>query len=77
MARAANRRVDLCIITAWHTARFALNGWGDKGRLAGGKNLSDLLSDQGEAPPRSNEAQAIHFFQSLAARGVPIKITRH
>lgn len=76
LARAANRQVDLALVTAWHTARFALNGWADKGRLAGSKKLSDLLSDQGSEPEQSNAAQAIHFFHSLKARGVPVEITR-
>jgi len=77
MARAATRSADLAIVNAWHTARFVLNGYADKGRLAGQHNLSDLLSgQQSEAEPALQNAQAIHFFHQMKARGFPIEITR-
>jgi hypothetical protein len=74
MAAAATRKLDLCIVTAWHTAVFALSGY--SGKL---KPLSEFLSSKPEpeeTDERMQNAQAIHFFQSLKARGVPIEISR-
>jgi hypothetical protein len=74
MAAAATRKLDLCIVTAWHTAVFALSGY--SGKL---KPLSEFLSSKPEpeeVDERMQNAQAIHFFQSLKARGVPIEISR-
>jgi hypothetical protein len=70
------KRLDIAIFTAWHTAMFALKGY--SGKLAG-KSLSDYLSDSPKPrdDQRMQDARAIHFFQSLKARGVPIEITRH
>ena len=77
MVRAANRQTDLAMVTAWHTARFALNGYANKGRLAGSKTLSDfLVSENREKPRRSKFADAHAFFSRLKARGVPIE-TKH
>lgn len=66
---AAKNRFDLAIATAWHTATFALVGYG--GKL---KGLSTYLS--AEPNQRSNHADAIAFFHGLKAKGVPIEITR-
>lgn len=78
MARAANRNADLAIVTAWHTAMFGLNGYAGKLK---GKKLSEFLTSKIETTPEDDQrignAQAIHFFQSLKARGVPVEITRH
>jgi hypothetical protein len=72
MVRAANRQVDLAIINAWHTAGFGLSMYA--GKLQG-KKLSDFLTS---APAdRSKDAEAIAFFHSLKARGIPVEITRH
>lgn len=76
MVRAARREADLAIVTAWHTARFALNGYADKGRLAGRHTLSDLLSSA-QAEPRSKAAEAIAFFHAMKQRGYQVEITRH
>ena len=70
-ALAAKREYDLAIATAWHTAVFGLQGYAGKLK---GKKLSDFLSEQ-KRPTR--HAQAIAFFHSLKARGVPVSITRH
>ena len=75
MARAASRNVDLATVTAWQTAVFGLNGYAGKLK---GKSLSDFLSSTRSADAqKSKHAQAIHFFHSLQARGVPVEITRH
>jgi hypothetical protein len=70
------RDLDLGIITAWHTASFALGMYAGKLK---GKTLSDFLlsgkpSEEDEG--RMQRARVIHFFQSLKARGVPVEITR-
>lgn len=74
MARAASRQVDLAITNGWHAALFALNGY--SGQLKG-KRLSDYLTSKPEK--RDDQAlinaQGIHFFQSLKAKGMPIDIT--
>lgn len=80
MVRVANRQFDLAVITSWHTARFALNGYADKGRLAGNQKLSDLLSSA-KTPSEADvnehmNAKIIHFFQQLKARGASVEITR-
>jgi hypothetical protein len=66
------RELDLGIYTAWHTAVFALGMYGGKLK---GKTLSDFLSSDGP-PRRSKSAEAIAFFHTLKARGVPVEITR-
>jgi hypothetical protein len=73
LAHAATRQLDLCIVNAWHTAVFALNGYG--GKL---KPLADFLSNkpEPEGDDRLQNAKIIHFFQALKARGVPIDISR-
>lgn len=81
MARAASRQFDLAIVTAWHTARFALNGYADKGRLAGNHELSDLLSNGNAESKRDDDgrvqrARAIHFFHTLKAKGWDVQIER-
>jgi hypothetical protein len=72
MAHAAKREFDLAISTAWHTAVFALTGYG--GKL---KDLREYLdarkNDDGDQ--RLRNAQLIHYFQSMKAKGVPIDIT--
>lgn len=75
MAHAANREFDLSIITSWHTARFALNGYANKGKLAGNKTLSDLLSGQ-ESNPHNDAVQAVAFFHSMKAAGMDVQIER-
>jgi hypothetical protein len=79
MVRAANRNFDLALVTSWHTARFGLNGYFDKGKLAGDNTLSDLLTTapEPEDKQRLENAKLIHGFNSLVARGVPIEVTRH
>lgn len=72
-ALAAKREYDLAIATAWHTAVFGLQGYAGKLK---GKKLSDFLSDHSDKQP-TKHAQAIAFFHSLKARGVPVEITRH
>lgn len=67
MARAANRHVDLAILGAWHAEAFA--------RTKVLKKLSAYM--QRQETPQSNAAQALAFFHSLKARGVPVTITRH
>ena len=74
MARAANRMVDLAIVGAWHTAVFGLQGYQNKLR---GKKLSDYLTVDRDMTAQTKHAQAIAFFHSLKARGVPVTITRH
>lgn len=75
------QQLDIALFTSWHTARFALNGFNDKGRLAGNKTLADLMLSNGESPmPQDSEnfqnAKVIHFFNTLKAKGVPIEVTR-
>jgi hypothetical protein len=68
MARAAKRASEMALFTAWHTAVFALSGYG--GKL---KSLSEYL----DRPQLSTKhAEAIAFFHSLKARGIPIDISR-
>lgn len=78
MAHAANRQIDLCIVTAWHAVSFYAAA--STGKLKG-KTLSDFLTSKPgetkrEDDPRLQNARAIHFFQSLKARGVDVEITR-
>jgi hypothetical protein len=73
-ALAERKRLDLAIVTAWHTAMFGLNGYGGKLK---GKKLSDFLISGNEDQPVSKHAQAIAFFHRLKSRGVPVEITRH
>jgi hypothetical protein len=76
MARAAMKQVDLAIITAWHTAIFGLSGYAGKLK---GKSLSDFLPSASKQPAndrRLKHAEAIAFFHSLKARGVPVDISR-
>jgi hypothetical protein len=68
MARAAKRESEMALFTAWHTAVFALTGYG--GKL---KSFTEYL----DRPERSTKhAEAIAFFHSLKARGVPVDISR-
>ena len=71
--------LDAGMFTAWHTARFALNGYADKGRLAGDKTLADLLSTgrKGPKPQALQAAEAVAFFHRLKSQGFPVSITRH
>lgn len=70
-ALAAKDKHDLAIVMAWHTAIFALNGYGGKLK---GKSLSDFLET--EAKPPSKNAAAIAFFHTLKARGFNVEISR-
>jgi len=72
-ALAAKRTHDLSIITAWHTAHFALAGFG--GGLKG-KRLSDFLPEEPTEEQRMKSAQALSFFRKLEVRGVPITISK-
>lgn len=76
-ALAARKQLDTALFAAWHTALFALNGWADKGKLAGGKSLADLM-DHSPKPQGAalKHAQAIAFFHRLRAKGMSVKITR-
>lgn len=66
---AAERRYDLAIAEAWHAAKF--NGLGQNGKLRG---LSSYL---GKKPSgKTGAAQAIAFFHSLKAKGIPVEIRR-
>lgn len=66
------REYNQSIALAWHTAVFALNGYGGKLK---GKSLSDFLIGQ---PQRTTSkfASAAMFFNRLKAAGVPITVTR-
>lgn len=66
------RAYDLAITQAWHTAIFALNGYGGKLK---GKTLSDFLVGK-DKPKRSTVASAIAFFHSMKSAGLPVEITR-
>lgn len=71
-ALARKSELDLAVFTAWHTAVFALTGYG--GKL---KRLPDYLSrDEADNKVALKHAQGIAFFHRLQARGVPVKITR-
>ena len=72
-ALAEKKRFDLAIVTAWHTAVFALNGYAGKLK---GKSLSDFLIDRPERQAGASHAQTIAFFHRLKAKGIPIDITR-
>jgi hypothetical protein len=78
MAHAANRQIDIGILTAWHAITFY--GAASSGKLAG-KKLSDFLTSvpkpTAEDEQREEHARAINFFLSQKARGVPVEITRH
>lgn len=66
------REYDRAIAQAWHTAIFALNGYGGKLK---GKSLSDFLISQ-DKPKPSKAAQAAAFFHAMKAAGLPVTITR-
>jgi hypothetical protein len=75
MEGAADRQrkeYDLATAQAWHTAMFALNGYGGKLK---GKTLADYLSDPAVKRTRSRWADAHAFFGRLKAKGVPIETT--
>jgi hypothetical protein len=76
MARAAKREHELAISTAWHTAVFALSGYGGKlkdlAAYLGSVNGQDGKADE----QRVSNARLIHFFHTLKARGVPVDISR-
>lgn len=73
MAHVVTRQLDLCIVNAWHTAVFGLNGYA--GKL---QPLSDFVSSPAEPVDerRMVNARTIHFFHSLKERGVPVDIKR-
>jgi hypothetical protein len=56
------------LVTAYRTAAFS--GAAFAGKL---RPLSEYLN---EANPRNKHAAALHFFHSLKARGIPVKIER-
>lgn len=64
------------LFTAWHTALFALNGYANKGKLAGNKSLADIMLTGDDRPAPSN-AMAHAFFSRLKAQGFPVEITHH
>jgi hypothetical protein len=68
MALAAKRQHELAISNAWHTAVFALSGYGGK--------LKDLSEYQNKPSRNAKHAEAIAFFHALKARGVPVDISR-
>lgn len=70
-ALAAKNRLDVELFTAWHTAVFALNGYG--GKL---KPLSEYLNREPDGPALSN-AKLIAGFHSLKARGFDVQISRN
>jgi hypothetical protein len=67
--------MDIAMFAAWHTAVFGLNGYAGKLK---GKKLSDFLGgdEKPEKHPALQNARAIHFFQSMKAKGFPVEITR-
>lgn len=65
------KSLNLAIITAWHTAVFALNGYG--GKL---KGLSNYLASEQESQPVSTAAQAVAFFRNMKEAGFPVEIKR-
>lgn len=68
------REYDIAISQAWHTAIFALNGYAGKLK---GKSLSDYLIGKGKVQTkRSTVADAIAYFHSMKAAGLPVTITR-
>jgi hypothetical protein len=70
-ALAETKRFDLAVVTAWHTAVFALNGY--SGKLKG-KSLSDYLSGEKQEAPTWAKAHA--FFSGLKSKGLDVKIER-
>lgn len=72
-ALAATRAADLAIVTAWHTAVFALNGYAGKLK---NKSLSDFLSSDFEKPQKSDAASAAAFFHGLKLKGYDVKTER-
>lgn len=71
-ARAAKTRMDLAFWQAWHVEAFArMEGRDFKHAL---KN--HLAADEKTGAALKN-AQAIAFFHSLKAKGIPVEITRH
>ena len=67
--------LNVALFMAWHAARFVLNGYGNKGKLAGHKSLSDIMfKDEEQQAPKASSA--IAFFHNLKARGFPVEITR-
>lgn len=65
--------MNLGMSQAWHTAKFVLGMYG--GSLKG-KKLSDFLIGDREDLKDTKAAQAIAFFHSMMARGLPVKIER-
>lgn len=75
-ALAEEKRIDMAMITAWHTAAFVLGMYSGEFKKKGRK-LSDFLSgDHREKPRRSQYADAHAFFSRLQAAGVPVE-TKH
>lgn len=73
-ALAEQKRIDLAMVVAWHTAVFALNGYAGKLK---GKSLADFLSGSSNVSARRSQfADAHAFFGRLRAQGVPIE-TKH
>lgn len=70
-ALAAKNRLDTALFTAWHTAVFALNGYG--GKL---KPLAQYLHLEPDAPAIKN-AKLIAGFHSLKKRGFDVQISRN
>lgn len=74
-AKAELKKIDLGILTAWHTAAFVLGMY--SGKLKG-KRLTDYLTGDRSAEPdtRSDAAKAVAFFHGLKTRGFDVKIER-
>lgn len=72
-ALAEHKRIDLAILTSWHTAMFGLSGYAGKLK---GKKLSDYLSGAVSEGGSAGPFQAISFFHRMKAAGFPVKIER-
>jgi hypothetical protein len=72
-ALAAREQMDRYFWQAWHVEAFARMPARDFARA-----LRDHFSrDDEQTKSRNRNVQAIAFFHSLQARGVPVTITRH
>lgn len=72
-ARAELKRIDMAMVTAWHTAAFVLGMY--SGKLKG-KSLSDFLTGERAERPRNDAADAVAFFHRMKAAGFPVEIER-
>lgn len=72
-ARAEMKRIDMAMVTAWHTASFVLGMY--SGKLKG-KRLSDFLTGDRKGRQHDPASQAVAFFHGLKSRGFDVKIER-